>query len=139
MTSLIRSLVVCNAMLLALPQGWCCYVPTRSDPIKDKVTSKAAGCCHRSSGPSCCRHSQAPTEKPSESVPSPNKPCQTCCWQAVAIAKPNPKSVELEAGFSALASISPPAPQVAGSATQVSSGLHFHSSPLYLINCLWLC
>src|SRR5438132_13637343 len=67
-TLAIRLLVLSNALLLTLPQGWCMALtfhrPQKSAPPKVSCCS----CCHHSS------RSQAPVPKP-----VPGEPFKRCC------------------------------------------------------------
>src|SRR6266705_2007857 len=69
----VRSLVLCNALLLALPQGWCCFVPLAA-ACPDEAPAKVAECCHGSNG---VKH------EPSTPKPEPVKPLKECCCQPV--------------------------------------------------------
>src|SRR6266436_5218072 len=94
----VRSLVLCNAFLLALPQGWCCLVPLPTS-CPDEAAAEAPECCHCSND---VKH------KPSTTTPEPPRPLKECCCQSDSLAGPNAEKFHLDLGMVAPADVSAP-------------------------------
>ena len=125
----LRSLVLCNALLLALPQGWCCFVPLLT-ACQDETPGQATDCCHCSDGVK---------QKPAAPTPEPAKPLKACCRQPDTLAGPNAETFHLDLSLVAPVSATAPdlgAPNAPG---QVAHGLHPLSPPPHLLHCVWLC
>jgi hypothetical protein len=129
MERFVRGLVFCTAVLLALPQGWCCFLPLPT-PCREEAPAEVAACCH---GPDGVRH------EPMAPTPEPAKPLKACCCQPDALAGPNVEKPQLDLGL--VASVSAPAPGLAFANTpgRIDDGFHLLSPPLHLLHCVWLC
>lgn len=134
MSLLLRSLVVCNAFLLALPQGWCCFLPVPTG-CPDQTPAKAADCCPCGDGAK-----QKPTTPKSAPTPEPDKPCKTCCYcQPATFTGPSSEKVHHDLGLAApfIISTFDAALHIAPDLT--ACGYRSHSPPLQLLHCVWLC
>src|SRR5262245_54820399 len=94
MSLFVRSLILCNAFLLVLPQGWCCFLPAPT-ACPDQTPAKAADCCPCKGG---ARQKPA-TPKP-VSTPEPARPFKTCCnCQPATFTGPSREKVHLDLGL----------------------------------------
>jgi hypothetical protein len=136
MGTTLRALILTVGGLLALPQGWCCFVlalaaaPCRRTPDARPVPTKTEA-------PPCCREASRPrpVEMPAE-PPAPEPPlccCDDLSWDRppqplvatadLAAADLPPDLVLPEAPRPALTVAPPPAV----------------SPPVRLLHCVWLC
>src|SRR5215469_12316045 len=84
----VRSLVFCNALLLALPQAWCCLVPLPATRTHD-APAEVAECCH---------HSDGVKQRPAAPTPEPAKPLKACCCQPDTLAGPSVEKFHVDLG-----------------------------------------
>ncbi len=136
MSLCVRSLVLCNAFFLVLPQGWCCFLPVPT-ACPDQAPAKTADCCHCSQSVTQEQEKQEP-EAPARS-PEPVKPVKTCCCQPDTLAGPNGEKVQLDLGPAVPFIATAPELAPVGSPGRTSFGFHSHSPPLQLLHCVWLC
>lgn len=125
----LRSLVLCNALLLALPQGWCCLIPLAT-ACPDETPVEAAECCHCSNG---VKH------EPSTPTPKPAKPLKACCCQPDSLAGPNAEKFHFDLGMVAPVDATVSDLALPNNPGQVAHGFHLLSPPLNLLHCVWLC
>ena len=122
----VRSLVLCNAFLLALPQGWCCFVPVPSAcPNEAPANAKCSHC------------SRDVKHEPSAPTPEPAKPDKVCCCQSDTLAGLNAEKFQLDPGLVAPVSAAADIPLPNRSAE--IARCHLLSPPLHLVHCVWLC
>jgi hypothetical protein len=124
-----RSLVLCNALLLVLPQGWCCLLFAQT-ACQGKAPAKAADCCHCSGG---AKH------EPSAPTPQPAKPFKACCAQSDALARSSGEIVHPDLGLALPLIAKVSGHPSFGKPVQASFDFHSHSPPLQLLHCVWLC
>src|SRR5438132_507194 len=92
MGTLFRCLVLCNALLLALPPGWCC---ARSLGSCDRPPPKVEQTTETPSA-TCCHHREPETAKSPRPIdPRPALP-KTCCWRGDATPAAVPKKLQAE-------------------------------------------
>ena len=138
MSLFLRSLALCNAFLLVLPQGWCCFLPVPT-VCTDQALAKTTDCCHCSnSAQQKPEASDDVKQEPKAPTPEPVKPV-TCCCQPDALAGPNGENVRLDLGPAVPLIATAPDLASVGNAGQTSFGSHSHSPPLQLLHCVWLC
>jgi hypothetical protein len=128
MAVFVRILALWSAFLLALPQGWCCFLalPTvRSAEAPAKVTA----CCHRSDG---VKH------EPKAQAPQPAKPLKACCCQPDTVAGPSAEKLTMDLGQVAAAAAAADVP-IAHAPGDLVRGPYLLSPPLHLLHCVWLC
>lgn len=123
-----QKLVLCNAFLLVLPQGWCCVLPMQAGETLAPVP-EAKSCCH-------AKTAQPKTPAQQE---EPVRPVPSCCCEAD-YAAPEVAKVASPEYFAllswALVDIDVIAtPAVAANAAE----LPIFIPPLRLLHCLWLC
>lgn len=138
-----KALVIGNALLLAMPPGWCC----RDWTVRDAAPAPAASCCHartagHASSPGHTQHAQA-QEAPSRDV-APAQPAlpkiQCCCLREA----PTPPRVTFDAQTQIYLVLSP-APSLdltaEGAAVARVGDAVFHNAgpPLHVLQCVWLC
>jgi hypothetical protein len=128
MTLLLRSLVLCNALVLALPAGWCCSLP--SAPIEEPVGT--AACPH-------CAPKKQKHEEHSGECPRPATPTSTCDCQPDSLAKVDVERVAIDPGLVLTPVLSIPEPTLPRQPGAVPVNFHSHSPPQYLLHCAWLC
>jgi hypothetical protein len=124
-----QSLVLCAALLLALPPGWCCFTPLRGHDAAPPAQQR--GCCHGAGRHA--EHEPAPIHHEPPAVPM-----QSCCCLTDTILPPDPTTapadsaaapVMLPAGMTSLPAETGPIPAIV-----------FHwTPPLRILHCLWLC
>jgi hypothetical protein len=134
MSVFVRSLALCNALLLVLPQGWCCFLPVPT-ACPEQTPAKAADCCP-------CK--EGTKQKPATPKPAPTqepaKPFKTCCYcQPATFTEPRSEKVHLDFGPAVplIASTFDAAP--AGTADLTTCVYLSDSPPLQLLHCVWLC
>jgi len=125
----VRSLVLCNALLLTLSQGWCCFVPLPT-ACPDEAPAEVTDCCHRSDGVK---------QKPAAPTPEPAKPLKACCRQPDTLAGPNAEKFHLDLGLVAPVSITALGLTLPYAPGRIDHGFHPLSPPLHLLHCVWLC
>jgi hypothetical protein len=85
MGPLCRILILCNALVLALPPGWCCAALLWGRCKQGESAPTSSDCC-------CC-----PKTKPDHSspvpIPAPSSPAKLCCCQSDPLAPPTSKPV----------------------------------------------
>src|SRR5437588_9238821 len=125
----VRSLVFCNALLLALPQAWCCFVPLPT-ACPDEAPVEVA---------ECCPCSDSVKQKPAAPTPEPAKPLKACCCQPDTLAGPNAEKFHLDLGVVAPVSATAPDLPLPNAPGQIDHGFHLLSPPLHVLHCVWLC
>src|SRR6266849_10322876 len=128
MATSLRYVVLCNALLLALPPGWCCVTPARTVESKAK-TPPPCTCCHCSEA-----NDLQQTSLPAKPT-IPSKPC--CKSSNFAVAASPEKSVKMPATGLVTFAIGLNAAST-GHLVIVPS-LPIPSPPLHVLKCLWLC
>jgi len=126
------------AALLALPQGWCCFVSANAPrAAKADSVGKAApaDCC-------CCpEHKSKPSRPaPSDDLTPPPPPVAFCCCE------PTPASVQKAEGQQPADEgvAFPPLPAAPAPVLQAAAPAGFDPAPppkrpLHLLRCVWLC
>jgi hypothetical protein len=135
-----RSLAILSGLLLALPQGWCCFFGVADCCAKPQQTQK-----EESAPPtpkrSCCCCLEQPSGEPtdSEPVPPPTKPAKSCCCEKQPTAPP--KAVQQLPDLDALPSTLPIPLTTDAREESVPAGQVFigPSPPLHVLHCIWLC
>jgi hypothetical protein len=149
MRTALRYLVLCNALLVALPPGWCCVLPMQPA----NLGAEPVECCTNSTTPrpkpieptrqrSCCHHADSsaqasimPAAPVSDSLPTvPN-----CCCEFVPSVVPNVYSVDLHDGVGVPLAATINGLISAGQSLEIPCVFHPVSPPLHLQNCVWLC
>ncbi|MGE0609451.1 MAG: hypothetical protein AB7O62_20335 [Pirellulales bacterium] len=121
--AVLKSLVLANALLLAMPPGWCCRVPA----IKDAAVRKS----------SCC-HQQTP-ERPAPSQ-MPGQPGLHCCCTRQATL-PQAAVAPDHDGVNAVAVLAETALGPLQQTLPLSHALPAMAAgpPLRILNCVWRC
>jgi hypothetical protein len=123
MVAVLRVLVLANALLLALPPGWCCL--PADEPAR--AAAPCRGCCHQAGDP------QDATPEP-EPLPPANDCC--CLWDSV----PPPDSRGLAPDLSVAAAVFAEALPVLHAPRVEREAPHsFAPPPRHVLLCLWLC
>ena len=126
----VRSLVLCNAFLLVLPQGWCCFLPVPNDSL-GQTPAKAAERC------SCTNPAK---QKPATPAPQPANPSKTCCYcQPANITVPSSEKVQVDVGIGIPFVVSTCHAAPSNAMVLTICGYRPHSPPLQLLHCIWLC
>jgi len=126
MTRVVRAILVhfCS-LLLVVPVGWCCWLPT----LRASEKAPEPECC-------CC----AKTEKPAPTKDAPKAPeAPSCCCDpqpAAILSKPNDRS---HAPIDALAADVAEFHKLCIGLTSPIPLLNDPSPPLRVLHCVWLC
>jgi hypothetical protein len=134
MQTLVRGLVFCNALLLALPAGWCCTLPSGGCDRPRDAAEQAAELAK----PKCC-HSRAVAPRSSLPVEPASGPVKPCCQSADAVVAPMFKQFQ---GSAASAIMPLPVVSILWSAPvaeRTPSGSTFPTLSLQVLHCVWLC
>jgi hypothetical protein len=128
MATFLRYVVLGNALLLALPPGWCCVSPAQTVDSKAK-TPPPRNCCHCSEA----------NESQQTSLPAkPTVPSVPCCKAgSFTVAASPEKTVKMPVADTVAFSLR--LIEVADVHPVTICGLPISSPPLHLLNCLWLC
>lgn len=134
MTALLtRSLVLASSLVLALPQGWCCYVSLMAccvAPSVEKVASAPAK--------SCCCHAED-SEPATPAVPGPAQPLKSCCCEHVPVVPPVKMFADLDLTVSDLPVPEPSQLAALTTALAAVERIVLPSRPVHVLQCLWLC
>jgi hypothetical protein len=130
----IKSLAVISALLLAAPQGWCCYLldctePTAlSTPVERLPVKKARSCCKTENTKST----------PQQSGKKPAQTLKACCAPSDSI---EPKGVQSAIPVIGWVPLFVFAPNIAGAASLVPLCRDGLPAPLslHVLHCVWLC
>ena len=128
----IRGVVLWNALLLALPQGWCCLVPRLPvRPCPEPARSAAE------QGKDCC-HPKGPGDSGVRKALSPQEPCRQCCCQdgSEVVA---PEKARLDLATAAVVPVSSGDSEIDRQGVAPAWGFYSHSPPLRFLHCVWLC
>jgi hypothetical protein len=127
MNLVLRSLVLCCGLVVALPPGWCCAIESLLKPKTTRAT-QSCGCCPK------CRNK---TSEPSTPMPAAPERCP--CLDRDLTAPDSPLKPDLTAAHS----IATVVPVLAFDSTQCTVAM---DRPVYILpvsshimNCLWLC
>jgi hypothetical protein len=124
---LCQSLVLCNALLMGLPQGWCCVVPFQT------AESQAPG---TRSCPHCKQAAQ--TKSPSQKQ-EPVQPINSCRCQADMTGVKAAKTVLPDLSSALPVAVARADLLLDGGTVPDSIVCNVNSPPLQLIHCVWLC
>ncbi len=128
MATLFRILVFTQALLLALPPGWCCAAP-QSEAAEEPVP--ATGC------PDCGHQDRQADETPGPCSQRPVDPCCCCCVKAAIPA--GQLKITAAASFSAPVSLAADAMAYQGLSRSATSGLPPPGPSLQILHCIWRC
>src|SRR5881227_2042782 len=123
----LRVLVLGNALLLALPAGWCCTVPAlNAAPAPEKPQS-------------CCSARHKIPRSPAK--PCPPLPCKSCCDQHTKAVRPQSVKAPTDPGYSAPVAVFLTDISAAGHDGPARAMTHAHSPPpaLHVLQCVWRC
>jgi hypothetical protein len=128
MSNVLRILVLGNALLLALPPGWCCLLPARPTA---PAPEDALPCCP------LCRHEAQQPASPPEACPNP--PAGGCSCQSDPATPPQAKTAapDLSVAPDFASAGEALAPTGIGPALAVLPS--FASPPLQVLLCVWRC
>ncbi len=126
MNILVRALVLCNALLVALPPGWCC-LPAAVQPASPRDPAP------------CCHHKPAPDQPAPPTHPQPVKPCDAPRCLTDATRAPVPETPPADLVPAALLAVPDAAPLPRAARVAEASELHALSPPPQLLHCVWLC
>ncbi|HZT81477.1 MAG TPA: hypothetical protein VFA26_14710 [Gemmataceae bacterium] len=126
MLTLLRGLVACNALLLALPPGWCCLPAARAESAPQPASSSC-----------CCEHAPPAPEQPAS--PHPGKPCPRQCCHRDATPPAAVDKLHLDSTPAALPAVVALGCDQPGSGPDGVPVVHLLARPLQLLHCVWLC
>jgi len=123
-TLAVKFLVLCNALLLALPAGWCC-LPAAPEGREVPVPS----------APTCCASQE---REPAPDDPSPVHSDSSCCCQ-----KDGLRAMTAEQSLSLSTAILAVVPGIVAAQPEATA-LHTAvlvdaSPPLHVLQCVWRC
>ena len=128
-----RLLVLACSLLLALPQGWCCYAFARAAVQGERVQSVKAR--------PCCAEQKSRSSAPGE-APAPAKPGKCPCADRNSTAPEKPLTISLDSSLPVVLALADTAPDL-HDGSRFDFGrevLHPSGAPsLRLLHCLWLC
>lgn len=128
-----KSLVLFNALLLALPPGWCCAAPSLTKLPAAVASSPAA----RTVPPCCQARARAPSESPGPVIP-PARNCG-CCFGNLQAVVPRPAA---KAAFVALwipLVLAPTAAAEAAPSGEIAPIPRPPGPSLQVLQCVWQC
>lgn len=129
MSHVLRTLVLCNALVLALPTGWCCTFA--APPVEAAPVQKAPACPH------CAANQEKPANP--DPKPKPSHPTPSCQCQPDLLVSTGADKVEVDLTPVFLLTV-PVAELVAHpEANDASPAFHTNSPPRHVRHCLWLC
>lgn len=130
MTLVLRSLVVCCTLVVALPPGWCCAVESLLNPSLYRESANRQTC-------SCCPKCRSNMPTPAKPMPAPPQRCP--CLDRDLTTPDTPVKPDLGAANSMMVVL--PVPDFALSQLLIAPDCpdsRVSVSP-HILNCRWLC
>ena len=123
------------SVIVAMPYGWCCWLPTVA---AQEPSAEVSACC-------CCpepaKPAHAPRQTPTEGEETPQAPSCCCEPQAFAIVEAKGAAIEPRAVLAQLPhTLLPGVADATDNAAPVSLPFLPPAEPsLHILHCIWLC
>lgn len=128
----LRSLVLVTSLVLALPPGWCNFVPSQKSGKSEETPKKAhGGCCD------LCHCQDREKPPPQHDKPIPLTRC--CCYELDWLKPSPPEEIDSDPVLSVPLIIVDAHPSCFCVGVAADLTLPIPSPPLHVLKCVWLC